>query len=93
MFKYISAFIVGVRLGLIGTGIVTLTILDNRTDNLQLPLEDLQEWAESLGRQLENLSVQTKNINGELITLDGNAKELVKTIRDEIDDWNRAGSK
>lgn len=91
MSKYIATFIIGVLLGVVCSGIVTLNILDNRIDNMQLPLEELQKWTESLGRELEGHHIQAKKITGKLITLDGNAEELVQTIRDEIDAFNKAG--
>lgn len=89
--KYIATFILGVLLGVVCTGIVTLNILDNRIDNMQLPLENIQDWADSLGRELELSHTQAKRITGKLITLDGNAGELVQTIRDEINAFNKAG--
>ena len=91
----------GTFLGILLTIIVVGTLLcilvntamwaSKANDPLQLSLEEMQIWMDDLELQAEGIITKTKKAQETLITLDVFAREWVWTIRDEIDDWNRAG--
>lgn len=85
----IISLLAGILIGFLFNGIITLSILDNRVDNLQVPLNDVELWIEDINAELSVVEERVEMLQNNLINLDMFSDDLVQTIRKEVNDWSR----
>ena len=89
MGKYVCGFLAGIIFGIMVTGIITLTILDNGMDKLQPSLEQLNNEILSSARAVKDIGTVAKDAT----TATGNARDIagdiIQLIRDEVNSYNK----
>ena len=87
--KNIVLLLIGVLLGFILNGIITLTILRNQASNLSASLSELDLWADSISGKLYNINVQSEQIGGQMVNIKRAGDDLIWELRKEMNDWSR----
>ena len=92
MGKYFCVFLAGIIFGIMVTGIVILSIMDNRIDNIQPTIKELNDSMMIFVEKIrDNTDIIKKNN-----TLSGNTKIIMKAVIDmgmeEINDYDEAFS-
>lgn len=88
--KYGCVFLSGMIFGMIVAMLITLTILDNRIDNLQPPLTEVARQTNALAECIEALQNPVNKCYNKVGTVYVIMQDCIDIGREEVNAYNRA---
>ena len=89
MAKYACVFLAGMIFGIMGTGIVTLTILDNRMDSLEPSIREMNYQILVWSEDIKGLRSPIKEIHDLTINANLVMRDCIKIGHEEMNNYNR----